>query len=332
MGGSTGKSSSSSGGGFQQDVWGPQGSALGDLYNAANNAYGQSDRYQNSVNQAAGGASRVNSGATRQSQNMMGQGFDQGMGQQNAGFNTGMQGANQMLGGGSIGDTSDIRSSLMSSINQPLQRSNMGSMYESIVGGQGNSYIDPMVDSMKASSAENLQGMQNRNAMEASAMGQSGSSRHAMQNAMTARGINNDQQNLEAQMRGGAYDKDLAMKMGIAQQADTNMMQNKQMNQSNLMGLLGQGDANVQSGMGMSSNLAGMGNQVMQGAGQFGSNYGQSVQNLGMGQMAPHLQAQQASQQPLQQYANVLGNPTVLGAGSTNGKSKGSGASSGLKG
>lgn len=332
MGGSSGKSKSSSGGGFQADVWGPQGDALKGLYQSAANMYGNAGNYMNPIKQSATYAANEAGRAGRYAGDMMRDAYSRGSGMQESGFGTGMQGAQQMLGGGAIGDTGDIRGMLMESLAQPLGRSNVGSMYESIVGGPGNTYIDPMVDAMKRSAGENLQTLQNQTAMQAAAAGQPGSSRHAMQNAMQSAAINQDVLDREMEMRGGAYDKDLAMKMDIARQADTNMLQNRQQTQQNLMNMLGQSDANVRAGMGFGGDLASMGQQAMAGGGAFGQGYGQTMQNLGMGTMAPFLQAQQSGFAPLQQYANVLGGPQLIGQGQLSGKSKGLGTSGGVKG
>ena len=330
---SLGSNQSSSGGGFDSSVWGPQGSALHNLYNSAAQQYGQdSAGYQNPINQQASMAGQVATDAIGQSQGYMQDAYNRGSAMQNAGFNTGQYGANQMLGGGSIGGSQDIRQSLMDNLNQPLGRSNVGSMYESIVGGAGNEYIDPMVAAMKRSAGDNLSTMQNQNAMQAAAMGQSGGSRHAMQNAMESAAINQQVLDKEMNMRGGAYDKDLGMKMDIARQADSNMLSDRQNTRSTLMNMLGQRDQNIQSGMNFGKDAFNMGQNTMSGGGQFGDNYGRASQNLGLGAMSPYIQAQQSSFAPLQQYANVIGGPTILGSGVTSSNSKGFGNSGGLKG
>jgi len=285
MGGSVSgnKSKSSSSGSSKQEVWGPQGDALQDLYGQAQGLFDQMGQYTGNLNSQAGQLAPY-------MQNIMG---------------GAMGGYQDQLGGGSIGDTSDIRNMLMDSMRSQAGGSQMGKMYESILGGQGNTYIDPMVDAMKQSGMENLSRMQSGTGLDASAMGQGGSNRHAMQNAMQSRAMNSDMQNRESMMRGAAYDKDLQLKMDIAKQADAGIANTQQ----NLMGMLGGADRNQQAGMG----------------------YGQSMQNLGMGSMAPWMQAMQAPWSNMNQYANVIGRPTVLGSSqqSGSGSSKGGGASIG---
>ena len=110
----------------------------------------------------------------------------------------------------------------------------------------------------------------------------------------------------ETAMRGGAYDTDLAMKMDIARQADSGVQNSQQM----LMNMLTGADSNIQAGMGM----------------------GQNMQNIGMGSMAPWMQAQNQAWSPMNNWAAILGNPTVLGQGSGNssGSSKGKNTAGGL--
>jgi hypothetical protein len=283
MGGSSSKNKSSNDASnqFSEDVWGPQGEALQGLYDQASELYGGGGGFQEQIDKAAGGASDF-------------------MGNLQGNMKGGMD---DMMGGGSFGDTADIRQKLLESMNGNSQ---MGNMYNSIVGGEGNTYMDPMVDAMKQGAMENNQMMQSGNAQDAASMGQGGGSRHAMQNAMTNRSTNQDMMNQETMMRGGGYDKDLAMKMGIAQQAD----QGNQMNSDRLMQMLSGSDANKQFGMGQSGNM----------------------QNTGMAGMAPWMQAQQSQWNPMQNWASIIGGPQVLGSGSgsSGGSSKGSAAGGGM--
>ncbi len=264
IGGGQSQASSSA----SENVWGPQGQALGNLYD-------QAGKLINDPNQAAMMRNYQN-----QAQNL--DPYNQQL-MQNA-----MGGQQQMLSGGSIGDTSDIRANLMSSLDRSQQGSNLGRMYQSIVGGAGNTYIDPMVDAMTSGYQENLDRNLAGGSQEASYLGQGGSSRHAMSDAMLKRGSMRDMSNMESMMRGSAYDKDLAMKMGIASQAD----QGIQSSQQRMMELLGMSDRNVGAGMG----------------------HGQGMQDLGLGSMTPQMQAMQAPWQMMQQYGNVVGGPTVLGS------------------
>lgn len=279
MGGSSSKSESESQATTQDSVWGGQTGALGNLYDQAATTFGNQDQ------------SKMYDMANNISPYM------------DSTLDSASEGQNYMMGGGAIGDTSDIRAKLMGSMGQPSQT---GKMYESIVGGQGNTYIDPMVKAMKDGAMENNAMLQSGTAMDAAAMGQGGSSRHAMQNAMTNRATNRDMLTQETNMRGNAYDTDLNMKMDIAKMADSN----NQLEQDRMVGMLNQADSNVNQGTGYSNNM----------------------QNLGMGTMAPWLQAMQSPWDSLNNYAGVVGGPTILGSGSQSGSSKASAAGGGMMG
>ena len=277
MGGSAGgskggsKSKSNSQGEFSQDVWGPQGQALNNMYGNAEGLWGQNQGQMDELGNIAGGVADANAGV--------------------AGAATG--GMADQLGGGAYGDTSGVMQRLMDSMGQ---RSNMGSMYESIVGGEGNTYIDPMVDAMRQSGNQAIETANNYTDMDAAAMGQGGSNRHAMQNSMnTTQGLK-DMNQQEANMRGGAYDTDLNMKMDIARMADGNAQQE----QNRMMDILGGANDSQQYGMG----------------------FGQNAQNLNMGQMAPNMAVQNQGWGNMDSYANTIGAPTVLGSGSNSGSSR----------
>lgn len=253
---------------FSQDVWGPQGDALKDLWAQSGGLLGD----QRFNNQLYGRGEMLND----YNDQLMG-GMQGGMG--------------NLLGGGSMGNTDELRNQLMSGMaRNSSSPSNMSSMYQSIVGGAGNTYIDPMVDAMKRSGMENLDRMQAGTGLDAAAAGQGGSSRHAMQNAMQSKAMNQDMLDREQNLRGMGYDKDLAMKMDIARMADTN----QQANFDRQFDMLKQADSNVGAGMG----------------------YGQSSQNVGMGSMNPWMAAQQAQWNPYMWQGNLIGDPTVLGSGS----------------
>lgn len=278
MGGSFGKSKNEANNSFNQNVWGPQGNALQQLYQAA---FGQ-------LNSGSGTTDKINGSADWASnalQNLFGNASNQ---------------QNNLAGGGAFGNPEEIRNKLFGSMGGPSQT---GQMYESIIGGRGNEYIDPVIDQLKQSAAQNVQTLQGQNAADAALMGQSGSSRQAMENAMITSQANKDLLSQESQLRAGAYDKDLAMKMGIAQMADGN----KQAEQDRLFNML--------SGAQNSMNTGFQGNQMLQA--------------LALGSMAPYLQAQQSQWNPLMNLANIIGGPTILGqgGGSSSGKGKGGSAS-----
>lgn len=278
MGGSIGKSKSKAGNQFSNNVWGTQGDALGSLYQTTLGQLGQ-DSYQKQIGSAAYNVQNQVNDIT----------------------NSQTSAINDLSSGGVYGDTSDVRQKLLGSMGG---RSNMGSMYESIVGGSGNTYVDPLIDQMRKSSAQNVQTLQGGNALDAAAMGQSGSSRQAMQDAMFANQANKDLLSQEALMRTDAYDKDLAMKMSIAQQADTN----RGAEQDRLLSML-QGAQSSKENVSNNTNL---------------------LQTLLSSGLSPWLQAQQGQWNPINNAANAIGSPTIIGSGSGNSKSKGFGTSGGL--
>lgn len=285
MGGSSSKSESESKSDMSQDVWGGQQGALQDLYGNASALWGQNMGQMGQMqNQADMAAERMNQSYT---------------GQQPAWMN--------QLGGGVYSGTNDaVNQSLVDSLSASMSGpSNMGQMYESIVGGEGNTYIDPMVDAMKQSTQQDLEryGVPQTDAA-AVAAGQSGSSRHGIAEGLMRADAAQNMANQEAQMRGQAYDKDLAMKMNIAQQAD-----------------LGKGQAQQRAIDLMNSQNA---------AQQWGLGQGGMMQQQAMGGMAPYMQMQQAPWQAFGQYANAIGGPTILGSGSQSGSSKASAASGGM--
>lgn len=279
--GNLGKSESSTG--SNQRIWGPQGQALQNLYGNAENMFdttnSQNGNFLSSLNNVNPYMSAAAGG--------------------------GLEGMNKMLQGGTMGDTTQLRDELMSSIRGTMNSpSNTSQMYQSIVGGAGNTYIDPMVAAMKSSSMDNLAKMQNNTGLDAAAMGQGGSSRHAMQNAMLGAQANKDMLAAEMNMRGGAYDKDLAMKMNIANLAD----QNVQAGQDRMLNMLNQANTNISSGMG----------------------YGQQLQNLGMGMLAPQLQGMSSGWDNLSRYSDIIGAPQVLGSSRGSSEAKSTGSSFGM--
>ena len=277
-GGGSSKSESNSDASTSQDVWGPQGDALQNLYGNAEGLWNQQQGMQGQLGDQA----------------------NQATGNMQGVFDSQMGGMNSQLGGGSFGNTDDVRSQLLDSMGQ---RSNTGQMYENIVGGAGNTYIDPMVAAMRQSGNQQIDKMQAGTGLDAAAYGQGGSNRHAMQNAMTNTQGAQDMNQQESQMRAGGYDTDMNWKMGIAQQADSN----RQQEQDRMMSMLGGANQAQQYGMGA----------------------GQNMQNMGMGMMAPNMQWQNQGNTNMGSYANTIGGPQVLQQGQQTGASKSSAAGGG---
>lgn len=275
MGGSLGGSKSGSSSSSSQNVMSQQIPFLQQLWGMATGNVGKND-YVNQIGNSA-----------QNSQDLLNSLF---------GSQSGLQ--NQLAGGGAYGDSQKYIDQLMNSMGQ---RSNVGSMYESIVGGSGNSYVDPLIEQMRGDSAQNLATLQNANSLDATMAGQSGSSRQAMQNAMLGSQVNKDLATQEAALRQGSYDTDLGLKMGIAQQADSN----RQAEQDRLLSMI-QGS---QDSMNNATNMGGL------------------LQSLATGGMDNWLKAQQGSWNPLNNLANIIGNPQILGQSSGSSKSKGFGTS-----
>lgn len=211
----------------------------------------------------------------------------------------------QLQGGATAPTAAAINPALQRSLEQSMTGpSSMGQMYESIVGGSGNTYIDPMVDAMEAGVQRRLErGTLPQLTQGAVGAGQMGSSRHGIAEGLARAEAQRDMMNQETMMRGGAYDKDLAMKMQIARQAD-----------------LGRGQAQQRAIDLMNSQNEAQREGIGAGAG---------LQNLGMGTLAPGMQAGMFPWQMMGQYVNAIGRPTILGEGKQSGSSKGKGMSVG---
>lgn len=278
MGGSSSKGSSKQSNSFSQSIPQEQLDALNSLWQSGLGQLGGN----NFMDQISGSAGDASSSLKNILEQMSGV-------------------TNQLQSGGAFGDSSEIRDKLYGMMGQDSQ---MGQMYNSIVGGEGNSYVDPLIDQLRSDSKQNLQTMQNNNALDAVSNGQSGSSRQAMENAMLGVQSNRDLSTQEASLRQGAYDKDLSLKLGIAQNADSN----RQSEQDRLYNMLSGNQSSLE-------NAGNMGNLLSQ---------------IASGQMSPWMQAQDSAWNPYNNMSNVLGNAILLGSGSGSSKSKGSAASGGV--
>lgn len=275
MGGSLGGSKSGSKSKYSQNVMSEQIPFLQQLWGMAVGNVGKND-YQDQIG-----------GSAQNTQDLLNQLF---------GSQSDMQ--KDQASGGAYGDSQQYIDKLMSSMGG---RSNTGTMYENIIGGSGNTYVDPLIDRMRDDSAKNFATLSNANSVDAAIAGQSGSSRQAMQDAMMGKEINSDLATKEAALREGAYDTDLNWKMNIAGQAD----RNNQLEQDRLLSMI----------------------EGSQGAKNNAANYGTLLESLAKGGMDNWMKAQQGSWNPLNNLANIIGNPTILGQGSSGSKSKGGGAS-----
>lgn len=251
--------------GSNQDVWGQQGGALGNMYNQVGGLAGKS-------------------GANAGGQMQGGQDFSQGaMGSMQQPWQNQMQ-------GGAYADMG-LQNSLMGSLNQSLgQPSATQEINNMVMGGEGNNYADAMrnqyVNDANRASDNMLQNLDAR----AAASGMSGGSRHGTATAQGMQDINQNLQRNMAQTGYNTFDKDLDRKLAIAGQADQGTLARQQM-MSNMIG--GQQGA-MNEGINQGGNMIG---------------YGQNQQ------MMPWQQAGA--------YSGILGGPTVLQNTSNFGQSGG---------
>ena len=261
MGGGGGHDFSSSESSFRQGVDPTQAPYLSGMYDRAQNLYDSQDYSQ--MNQIANVAGNDMRGALQYGYEPL---------------------KNQMAGGFR---SMDLENSLRDSMANPSQT---GRMYESILGGPGNTYADPLVDSMREDAWQNLyRGGYRDNDSNFAAMGRPGSDRNAVEGALLKRDAMQDMSRNEMAIRHGTYDKDLGYKMGIAAQADLGRGQA----QDRAMNLLNQ------------QNMSQMG----------GINYMPQLQQLQMGQMAPWMMARGLPWQDMGMYSQMIGPPTVLSSG-----------------
>jgi hypothetical protein len=277
MGGALGKSESqaTNQSQFDQNIWGPQGGALGNMYSALGGLFNQTNQ----------GMQGQIPGAVQQQQGV---------------FNQANPAWQQQLGGGAYQGMDlqgDYRNALTGGGNEQF-------IDRSIMGGQGNDYVDAMRGQMQDDSSQRLGRNLAMSDARASGAGMGGSSRHGLLQARMAEDEGDRLGALQTGVGFNTFDKDLDRKLGIAQRADQFDMGRLQ-----------------QTGQ-----MLGNQNQAMQG----GLNFGQNMQGLGMGQFAPGMAPWQAAGQ----YAQNIGRPTVLssGAGSGASDSKGFGASGGVGG
>lgn len=278
---SSNSSKNSSKSSFSQNVWSGQEAPLKQLYSDAASLYGQFDPSQYSNNA-----------------------------DYNTQFNLGLSDAampawqNQLAGGYNSGAAAAAEPALMKSLQNSLSGpSNTGRMYESIVGGSGNTYIDPMVDAMKRGTVDSLNRQLPGIDSNAIAAGQMGSSRHGIAEGLARSDANKYMTDTESTMRGQAYDADLNWKMDIAKMADSNIGAA----QDRSIGLLNSRD------------------QAAQGA----LKQGQEMSRYGSGALDAQMQQAQLPWDIMANYANTIGDPTVLSSGQSMSKGSGSGDSKG---
>ena len=205
---------------------------------------------------------------------------------------------NQLAGGVYQGmdNANALSNSLQQSLSNPTATSQI---YGQMMGGQGNNYADAMKASYTGDANRLTDNMLSTLDSRAAASGMSGGSRHGVATSQGMYDINSNLQKQLADTGYNTFDKDLANKLNIAQQADQGTLARQQM----MSGMLGQ-QQGVQTGA---------------------LNAGGQMQNLGMGSMAPTMMPWQN----MSNYANSIGSPTVLSSGGSSGSSNAMGVSGG---
>ena len=273
-GGSYNQSKANNQSNFNQTIPKWQSDALTKMYDAAASTFGNTGSAINA--QTPGVQSYIdqtNSAAMPEWKNQLAGGVYQGMDNANA-----------------------LSNSLQQSLSNPTATSQI---YGQMMGGQGNNYADAMKASYLGDANRATDNMLANLDSRAAASGMSGGSRHGVATSQGMYDINSNLQKQLADTGYNTFDKDLANKLNIAQQADQGTLARQQM----MSGML-----NAQQG-------------VQTGA----LNAGGQMQNLGMGSMAPTMMPWQN----MSNYANSIGSPTVLSSGGSSGNSSAMGASAG---
>lgn len=202
---------------------------------------------------------------------------------------------NQLSGGAysDMGLQNSLMNSLNDSLNNPTATQEINSM---IMGGSGNNYADAMRNQYVSDANRATENMLSNLDARAAASGMSGGSRHGV---ATARGMDDINRNLQRNLADVGYstfDKDLDRKLAIAQKADEGTLSRQRM----LQDMLGNKQDAMTGGLG----------------------FGQDMQALAQGAFSPFM----APWQMAGAYANLLGDPTVLGSGSSTSRSKSKGS------
>jgi hypothetical protein len=159
-------------------------------------------------------------------------------------------------------------------------------LYESIMGGKGNNYVDAMKDTfMKDAQRRRDLNYASLDARQA-ASGMSGGARHGVAQALIDRDINDNLGKQMTQVGYESFDKDLQNKLGIAKQADANTLSRQTMFSDMANNLIAGKNTSVENGLAGASGM----------------------QGLGMGQFSPTMMPWSN----LQNYQSAIGNPMVL--------------------
>ena len=185
------------------------------------------------------------------------------------------------------------QASLIQQDTNPNQASNQQRIYESIMGGSGNSYADALKNQMQTDALRTAGTTLNALDARAARAGMLGSSRQGIAQAGALQGINQNLQRGLTDIGYNTFDKDLAQKLDIARQADQANVQRYLGNQQYNLGLVGAGNTAAQNAQQYNLGMGGLGNQQNQQNLNYNLGYGQNVNtfnrnaqdyNLGMNQ------------------------------------------------
>lgn len=185
------------------------------------------------------------------------------------------------------------QASLIQQDTNPNQMSNQQRIYESIMGGSGNSYADALKNQMQADALRTAGTSLNALDARAARAGMSGSSRQGIAQAGALQGINQNLQSNLTNLGYSTFDKDLAQKLDIARQADQANVQRYLGNQQYNLGLVGAGNTAAQNAQQYNLGMGSLGNQQNQQNLNYNLGFGQNVNafnrnaqdyNLGMNQ------------------------------------------------
>ncbi len=231
-GGGFGKSESSAkqGAQFGQDVFGPQASALQNMYGQVGNLFSKG-------------------------MNQMGQQVPGAIGQQQQVFDASMPAYQQMLQGGAYAGM-PLQSMYQDALGGGGNEAELQAM---IMGGAGNNYAQAMQDQLAGDAMDRLGRSFAAADARASAAGQPGSSRHGLLQARMAQDEMDRLADAQTNIGYQTFDKDLQRKLDIARRAD----QFDAARLQNVSGMLGAQNQAMQGGLGF-----GAGQQAL-GMGQF---------------------------------------------------------------
>jgi hypothetical protein len=197
---------------------------------------------------------------------------------------------NQMRLSGGTNNPLLGQAGLVQQDTNPNQTSNQQRIYESIMGGSGNSYADALKNQMQTDALRTAGTSLNALDARAARAGMSGSSRQGIAQAGALQGINQNLQSNLTNLGYSTFDKDLAQKLDIARQADQANVQRYLGNQQYNLGLLGAGNTAAQNAQNYNLGMGGLGNTQNQqnlnynlGLGSNVNAFNQNAQNYNLG-------------------------------------------------